>query len=180
MPERSSTINATLRYLADIPRYATEKPYRLVKVPMNSDFPTTNMEFVTHSSIPIKDIRKQPDNLNIEANGFQLYNLPGTISMESSYAELVEYCKSMANFVKVELGGLEAFVFDFRVSFLLILTLLDSNIITIPQLKFRSNAELSIPHPATPTRKNQEYGRPSETFLAEPVWVAHCGTSSSE
>jgi hypothetical protein len=115
MADEYPNISATLRYLANHPKYATEKPYRLVEVPPTSEVPSTNMEFVTYSDVQIKDIRKQQNNTSIETHGFRLYEIPSEISMDSDYKEIELYCRSMADFVKAELGALEVFVFEFRV-----------------------------------------------------------------
>ncbi|KAN0091698.1 hypothetical protein V8E51_017545 [Hyaloscypha variabilis] len=152
MADEYPDISATLRYLVNHPKYATEKPYRLVEVPPTSEVPSTNMEFVTHSNIQIKDIRKQQHNTNIETHGFRLYEIPSKISMDSDYKEIELYCRSMADFVKAELGALEVFVFEFR---------------------FRSNEESFVPLPATVAQAKKIEGRPAEIFSARPVWIAH-------
>jgi len=180
MVDEYPRIRATLRYLVNHPKYITEKPYRLVEVSPTSEVPSTNMEFVTHSKIEIKDIRNQQNSTSIETHGFQLYEAPSNISMDSDYRQVELYCKSMADFVKAELGALEVFVFEFRVSNCPLLDF-DSRDFGIArtehhfELKFRSNEETFVPLPATIARSKKIEGRPAEIFSAKPVWIAHLG-----
>lgn len=115
MPTESSPIHATLRYLVNSPRYATEQPYRLIEVPPTPEVPLTNMEFETHSDVPITNIREAQGSLSIEDNAFQLYEIPSSISIDATYGEVESYCKSMADFIQAELGALRVFIFEFRV-----------------------------------------------------------------
>jgi len=83
-------IQASLEFLADIPRYEIEKPYLALVPPRPGFDPDTermdNLEWETHEDIAIKDIRGQFDTLTIDQCGFQV----------------MQHCTKVAEFERVE------------------------------------------------------------------------------
>jgi hypothetical protein len=69
-------IKADLSFLADLPKYETEKPYSIlasINAPKPDDFPEggSNVDF-DKLTVPIHDLRGSEDDFTIVKNGFQV------------------------------------------------------------------------------------------------------------
>lgn len=115
---------ATLRYLSDLPRYESEKPYELwlsAEDLAEANVPSTNCEFEERPGINIRDVRTSTAKFAFDTTGFKFVLDPLTLdhhSPESLWkqdASLKEYLEHIIALVKREFGAEKVICFDWRV-----------------------------------------------------------------
>ena len=117
-------MKATLRYLSDLPRYESEKPYELwlpAEDLAEANVPSTNCEFEEKPGINIRDVRTSTAEFAFDTTGFKFVLDPLTLdrhSPESLWkqdASLKEYLEHIITLVKQEFGAVKVICFDWRV-----------------------------------------------------------------
>lgn len=114
-----ANMTVTLRYIANLPSYDTEKPFAFNFDP-GSDVPLeahTNIRYEEHSNIELQDARALPqDELTYEAHGFRFLRHATTSprTFVGGEAAIHQYCNAMVDFVRAEFGAEQAVCYDFR------------------------------------------------------------------
>jgi hypothetical protein len=115
----------TLKFMADLPRYESEKPYEmfgLTEIPAQQ---RSNCEYVAIDDIPLLDVRDYlEETFSLKEQGFEFLRHKSQCPLSASDFELpgnemspnVEtYLKETIAIVKERLGALEVVCFDWRV-----------------------------------------------------------------
>lgn len=118
-------MNATLTFLADDPKYATEKLYELWRE-TGPGVPKSNCRFEERSSIPVLDMREYQDRLGYDSTGFCFFQHPSTVHLsgqDCSSRDNVKiglYLNETIDLIKAKFGGDKVICFDWRVTLLCI------------------------------------------------------------
>jgi hypothetical protein len=88
------TISATIDFLADLPRYETEKPYFYLPGKDEDIDPEdprlNNLEFKSHHDIEVKDIREHPE-LELTKCGFAVVNHESSVNSFNLLTDVETY-----------------------------------------------------------------------------------------
>jgi hypothetical protein len=110
-------IKADLEYLADLPLYATEKPYLCLLSPSDGFNPDTdradNLEYELHRGIPLTDMRDRAD-IDIGSYGFQVLNHTSRFPDLESVCDVDSYKRETEQLLQESLGATYVFCYDLR------------------------------------------------------------------
>jgi len=111
------SVVAPIEYLADLPKYTTEKPWSALLANGREFFEKgvrlDNIEFEYHDCT-ISDVRQSPE-INLERNGFQLYTQTSSHISEFDTIEKVNaYKQETAAWLKGKLGAIHVNTYDCR------------------------------------------------------------------
>lgn len=116
MPE---TVPATLQYLANDPKYDTEKPYQiLINLSHVPGSQRSNHKYETVSGVPIIDVRTCDGLPTLDEHGFQLEQLPNMIyptDFDNKEWVTGEYYSYIQDFLKDLLQAKEVIIFEHQV-----------------------------------------------------------------
>lgn len=122
MPSAVDTIDASIVYIEDDPRFQTEKPY-ICLLP-NPGFEPTNCQFGCSAQTTITDLRSLPSTIDFAEYGFTV--VPHETCLRSGIAkldgsetseELVQYLEETRKYAQEYFKADQAICFDWRVSF---------------------------------------------------------------
>lgn len=110
-------ITATIEYLADLPKYKTEKPYSALLSNGQEFFAKgarlDNIEF-TYPECTIKDVRGDVE-FTIDKCGFQIHSQTSQNLSDFKTMEQIDvYRKEQADFLRTELGAVFVNTYDVR------------------------------------------------------------------
>jgi hypothetical protein len=110
-------VKADLEYLADIPLYATEKPYLCLLSPSDGFDPETdradNLEYEIHHGITITDMRDRAD-ITIASHGFQILNHTSEFPDLESVRDVDSYKRETEQLLQESLGAAYVCCYDLR------------------------------------------------------------------
>jgi len=114
-------MQATLKYLADIPLYEREKPYTLHGFPDNIK-PKSNCEFILRDKIPIEDVRDSKEDFTLDAQGFEFHDFPSLAKLsaqtfedpEGRQTRILGYLDETMKYTENFLGANKVMCFDWR------------------------------------------------------------------
>ncbi|RAR02945.1 amidase signature domain-containing protein [Stemphylium lycopersici] len=113
MPE---FVPATLQYLANNPKYDTEKPYQiLINLSHVPGSQKSNHEYETVKNVPITDVRTCDELPTLDEHGFQLETLPNMLhpaDFDNNEWVTGEYYPYIENFLKSLLQAKEVMIFE--------------------------------------------------------------------
>jgi hypothetical protein len=116
MPE---TVPATLQYLANNPKYNTEKPYQvLINLSHVPGSRKSNHEYETVKNVPITDVRTCDELPTLDEHGFQLEKLANMLhptDFDNNEWVTTEYYAYIQNFLKNLLQAKEVMIFEHQV-----------------------------------------------------------------
>lgn len=108
-----------LNFIADIPLYKTEKPYKLFHYDILPDGqPMTNMQLEFHDDVLVEDVRGREENFTIDANSFAWINYPTKVppEMQGSNEGIERYCKEIVELLETVFEPELVVLYDYRVS----------------------------------------------------------------
>lgn len=112
---------ATLKFLADLPRYAEEKPFTLYGFPEHVQ-PQTNCEYELREDVFIEDARGHEQDYTLDGCGFEFHRRPSKCLLQASIFESVtereeiwRYLKETISLGEALLGASKVLCFDWRV-----------------------------------------------------------------
>lgn len=110
-------IKAVIEYLQDHERYRTEKPYCCLLPPREGFDPdkerVDNLEFETHSDVPITDIRPSKGRISLEDHGFQVLSHATNFSDFTSEEGVRAYKIETEALLRENFGACWARTYDF-------------------------------------------------------------------
>ena len=116
---------ASLQFLADLPTYRTEKPYKLLNFAEVAEESTTNCQYVERSKVPLINGRGREHEFSVDTCGWQFikhtfHSAPSLAQFEDPKlgADVVkDYLSEAIQLVKTTLNADRVFCFDWRVCF---------------------------------------------------------------
>jgi hypothetical protein len=110
------TRQVTVRNVLDIPKYKTEKPYRIMDMPKDEvvNILRSNLEF-SHNKLIIRDFRGHEDHFNLDLHGFQYSPFLHSTTLKDGDSEL-QYCGDVIQLVKGLIKAERYICYDLRVS----------------------------------------------------------------
>ena len=121
MPVAVDTVDASVIYIEDDPRFQTEKPY-ICLLP-NPGFEPTNCRFSCSAQTTITDLRSLPSKVDFSEYGFTV--IPHKTCLRSDIAkldgvetseDLAQYLEETRKFAQDYFKANDAICFDWRVS----------------------------------------------------------------
>jgi hypothetical protein len=114
-------MQASLKYLADLPLYDEEKPYTLYGFP-DEVTPKTNCEFTIIEDVPVHDVRGHESDFKINEHGFEFRHKPSYCDLRPEVFErpdrrerVWQYLQETISIAKDTLGASKVLCFDWRV-----------------------------------------------------------------
>lgn len=106
---------ASMRFIADLPKYETEKPYNCRgKDVANGEI--SNLVFDTRSDIPVHDVRGHEHEFSLQKQGFMFVNHESKVRKDIGSVDFVyEYLGETINLVKQKLNAEKVVCYDLRV-----------------------------------------------------------------
>lgn len=121
MPSKNamSTTSESLYYLAENPKYQTEKPY-FITIPVGETRKDeqSNIAQVRHDDIQVTDIRGYQSDFTIDKLGFELVNHETKMSYEdfTDHTLVIStYYREVEALLQQKLGASRVFIFDHTV-----------------------------------------------------------------
>jgi hypothetical protein len=113
MPDLSST----LCFLAPLPKYKTEKPFRIIPGAGETfDHHISNVVPDVRENVRIVDIRGRLNEFNFEEHGFEVLSHKSSQPILDDKAQVDAYKMEIEQLLKTHLDAEKVIVFDFRVS----------------------------------------------------------------
>jgi hypothetical protein len=108
---------ARFRYIEDSERFRTEKPYHFSGPldPSEEEY-RTNMTFVWHDDVAVRDLRSCLGQLNLGVHGFKFIKYDGEYSdISDNPSALAVYMNQMTALVQEHLAAEAVICYDYRV-----------------------------------------------------------------
>ncbi|OAG19570.1 hypothetical protein CC77DRAFT_1051261 [Alternaria alternata] len=108
-------LNASLCFLAPLPKYKQEKPYRIIPGADEAfDHEISNVVPDIQDGIQIVDIRDRLGDFNIEDNGFEVLSHTTSFPILDERSQVDAYKSEVEQLLKERLAAEKVIVFDFR------------------------------------------------------------------
>ncbi|KAI1764171.1 hypothetical protein GGR53DRAFT_329976 [Hypoxylon sp. FL1150] len=110
--DRCRKTTGTIKFIAPLPKWETEKPFNLA-FPFPPNQPKTNSEYNSHA-VQISDGRGKEDSFSLDVHGFAFARLPyGETALQSNETIENEYLPQMEALLKQQLGAERVLAFDY-------------------------------------------------------------------
>lgn len=106
-----------LNFIADIPLYDTEKPYKLFHYDILPDGqPMTNVQLEHHDNILLRDARSRLQDFTIDANAFTWINCPTQIPPDTQGDDLAiqQYSEEIISVLEQQFSPDHIVLYDYR------------------------------------------------------------------
>lgn len=109
-------VTTSLCYLARVPSYISEKPYKIVAgADETYEQDLTNIVAYWHHNIRIEDIRAQKSELKLEQHGFEVLSHTSQYPVLDDVAACTAYKEEASAMLREHLKAEKVICFDFRV-----------------------------------------------------------------
>ncbi|KAJ5710650.1 hypothetical protein N7488_004806 [Penicillium malachiteum] len=108
------TQSVTLCYLANLPKYQTEKPFSLAYTNSHLEKQVNNLEYEEHKGIQIRDIRGFESNFNVDTDAFTIVKEPMTLNIDAGKEEELSYIRDMASVITKVFSADRVITYDIR------------------------------------------------------------------
>lgn len=109
------TQSFTLRYLANLPKYQTEKPFSLALTNSHLEKQVNNLEHEDHEGVKIHDIRGFESNFNVKTDAFTILKEPMTLNIDAGKEEELSYIRNIASIITKMFSADRVITYDIRV-----------------------------------------------------------------
>lgn len=110
---------SSMEFLTRSPLYDVEKPYYAMpslEADVDMNFPTTNLEFESHSDILFRDVRGKEDQFSVEKTGFEIIRHEAKNLILETVEQLDAYKAEVEELLKDRLGGVHAVCYETKES----------------------------------------------------------------
>lgn len=112
-------ITASLSYIAKLPIYNTEKPYRVIPSALEPEirkFRLSNVEPYVHDSVQIRDMRPFKSDLSIEKQGFEVLSHISRHPRLTEPQDFEDYRMETAELLQKHFDAVRVICWDIRAS----------------------------------------------------------------